>query len=247
MRINEEDIPGVSNVSPLTQKQKKLNSKKPLSSLLDAVPPCSNYRPRLNLPANMDPNKPLDLYELFITRHHRVLFASHTNIRADYELRRQAKSDKQSRNWHDTNEWEIGTFLGILLLISLDPSPTIKDYWSNNINKPIYIAIPKAMPLVRFEQIKRFFKMSDPLNDADSMGPDWWKKLEPYATDFQKASMQYYLPGNHISIDEQLVLFRGRSRHTTQLHVKEAGQGFKIYTLCAGNYLLATLFTSKVR
>ena len=204
---------------------------------------------RLNLPANVDPNKPIDIYELFMTRHHRVLFASHTNIRADYELRRAKSeaSEKQLRDWRDTNEWEIGTFLGIILLMSLDHSSSIKDYWSYDENKPIYISIQKAMTLVRFEQIKRFFKMSDPLNDADSMGPDWWKKLEPYKTEFQKASMKYYLPGNHVSIDEQLVLFKGRSRHKMQMNVKEAGFGFKLYTLCEGNYLLGTLFSSKVR
>lgn len=73
------------------------------------------------------------------------------------------------------------------------------------------------------------------------------KKLEPFASDFQTASRQYYLPGTHVSIDEQLVLFKGRSKHIMQLHVKEASQGFKIYIMCGGNYLLGLFFTSPVR
>lgn len=256
MRHNEEEIPGVSDVSPLSQKKKKSNSKKSLKSLIEAIPPYSNYRPvqhlqernaQPNLPDNVDPDKPSDFYELFLTRQHQALFASHTNIRAYLELRKLSKQNTQQREWHNTNEWEIGVFLGIILLMSLDHSPRIEDYWKNNLDKPIYTAIQRAMSIIRFQQIKRFFKMSDPRNDADSTGPDWWKKLEPFASDFQKASLQYYLPGSHVSIDEQLVLFKGRSRHTMQLHVKEASQGFKLYTLCEGNYLLAFLFTSLVR
>lgn len=253
MKVNEEEISGVSDVSPLTQKQKKTNSKMPLSSLLADVPPISKYYPvqvhgrdaRTNLPDNVNLNRPFDFYDLFITRSHRTLFASHTNIKADIELRGQSK--REQRRWHDTNEWEIGVFLGIILLMSLDHSPKIEDYWACQFNKPIYSAIQYSMGLKRFQQIKRFFKISDPHNEPASTGLDWWKKLEPLTTDFQRASLQYYLPGTHISIDEQLVLFKGRSRHTMQLHVKEAGQGFKIYTLCKGNYLLATLFSSKVR
>lgn len=45
MRVNEEEIPGVSDVSPLAQKQKKLDSKKSLSSLLAEILPISKYYP----------------------------------------------------------------------------------------------------------------------------------------------------------------------------------------------------------
>ena len=48
-----------------------------------------------------------------------------------------------------------------------------------------------------------------------------------------------------ISIDEQLVLFKGRSRHTLQITRKSAHEGFKIYSLCQDNYLLSFMFTSK--
>ena len=252
MSVNEEEIPGVSDVSPFTPNQKKINSKKPLNELLKAIPPCSNYTPvkvherkaRPNLPIYADPNKPIDLYDLYISRHHRVLIASHTNINANLELQKLPRNHR--RPWHDTNEWEVGVFLGILLLMGLDHSPAFESYWNCSPIKPIYIEIQKAMSLVRFEQIRRFLKISDPLHEADSLGPNWWKKLEPLVTDLQKASQDYYLPGPHISIDEQLILFKGRSRHSLKMVAKVAGQGFKLYSLCEGNYLLGFLFTSKV-
>lgn len=100
-----------------------------------------------------------------------MLFASHINSKADLELR-ESKSDDR-REWHDISEWEIGCFLGIILLMGLDHSPSIEHYWYSESFRPFYPAIQKAMPLKRFEQIRRFFKISDPLNDADSFGPDW--------------------------------------------------------------------------
>lgn len=252
MRVNEEEITGISDISPLTERQKKLNKKKPLSALLSEVPPIGNYAPIqvhdrdacTNLPENVDPHRPIDFYDLFITRELRSLFAFHTNTKAFKEVKGQSKGE---RNWHDTNEWEIGVFLGIILFMSLDHSPKIEDYWAYQFNRPIYPAIQNSMSLRRFQQIRRFFKISDPNNEADSKGPDWWKKLEPLSTAFQKASRKYYRPQSQISIDEQLILFKGRSRHTLNLHVKEAGHGFKIYSLCAGNYLLGFLYSSKVR
>ena len=253
MRVNQEEIPGISDASPLTERQKKISRKRPLSDLLEDVPPCSNYMPlhvqerdpHTNLPDDVDSNSPIDLYNLFITSRHRELIAKHTNIKANKEL--QEKSKENRRPWYDTNEAEIGVFLGILLLMGLDHSPAIENYWTNDLNKPIYIAIQRVMSLRRFQQIKRFLKISNPLNEPDSSGPDWWKKLEPLVTEFQKASQEYYRPGPHVSVDEQLILFKGRSKHTMQMVAKEAGQGFKIYSLCGGNYLLAFLFASKVR
>lgn len=253
MRVNQEEIPSVSDVSPITPAQRRLNKKKSLQDLLAAVPPCKTYTPmqvqerpaRPNLPGHVDINKPIDFYDLYLTRQHRVLFASYTNIKANIDLRDTKKEDR--RKWHDTNEWEIGCFLGIILFMGLDHSPSIENYWNRVSIRPVYTSIQKAMPLARFQQIRRFFKISNPLNDADSSGPNWWKKLEPFASDFLKASRQHYMPGTHVSVDEQLILFKGRSKHTMQLYVKEAKKGFKIYTLCEGNYLLGLFFTSPVR
>lgn len=53
-------------------------------------------------------------------------------------------------------------------------------------------------------------------------------------------------PGKHVSIDEQLILFKGRTKHSMMIATKKAGQGFKVYSLCVGNYLIWFSFTSKL-
>lgn len=65
-------------------------------------------------------------------------------------------------------------------------------------------------------------------------------------TAFRKASKQYYEPGDKVFIDEQLILFKGRSRHTMQIGAREAGQGFKINCLCDGIFLYFFVFASNV-
>lgn len=200
---------------------------------------------RSNLPRHLDPNKPIQLYDLFMTPRHQSLIAAHTNARAIKELQEQPETT-QKRAWTATNQAEIGVFLGILLLMSLDHSPSIRSYWTIDPAKLVYPAVQHAMTLTRFEQIRRFLKINDIDDEPDSYGSEWWKKLEPLASDIQTASQEYYILGPHISIDEQLILFKGRSRNTLKMIAKVAGQGFKIYSLCEGNYLLAFLFTSKV-
>jgi len=45
-----------------------------------------------------------------------------------------------------------------------------------------------------------------------------------------------------VSVDEQLILFKGRFKHTMNILSKG---GFKIYCLCSENYLYAFMYTSK--
>ena len=126
--------------------------------------------------------------------------------------------------------------------------PRSTDYWNTTSNFAIHEMISQAMRLKGWEQIKRLLKISNPYEDEkiDTRGPDWWKKLEPLATNFRTASKKYWIPGSHLSVDEQLILFRGRSCHTMQIATKAASVGFKIYSLCQENYLFDFLFTSKV-
>ena len=54
----------------------------------------------------------------------------------------------------------------------------------------------------------------------------------------RKVSKESISPGKYVSIDKQLVLFKGRSKDKMTIPAKKAGQGFKLYSLCVGNYLI---------
>jgi len=125
-----------------------------------------------------------------------------------------------------------------------------KSYWDTHSDVHGNPEIPQAMSLNRFEQIKRFLKLSDPNTDPEPKSSGykklWTAKLEPFSTLFQQACKQYLHPGRNVSVDEQLILFKDRFKHTMNILSKEADRGFKIYCLCSENYLYAFMYASKI-
>ena len=218
--------------------------------MLEDLPACSPLYKPLCIPQRpLKPQIPVNVttpeafFELFITPAHFQTIARHTNLNAEAK---QAGTAAEKRPWHATTGAEIGTFLGVLLLQGETRIPSTQDYWNTDANKTVIPPILETMTVRRWEQIKRFLKISNPTRDVDSFGPGWYTKVEPLYSDFVKSSRTYLVPGRDVSVDEQLILFKGRSRHSMSIGTKAAGYGFKIYSLCVENYLYNFLFSSKV-
>lgn len=217
------------------------------------------------VPAELDIS-PLALFNIFITNAHFDLISTHTNINAEIkcttveEAHNSQEEDnhsredpslsttkpKQIRRWKDTTGYEIAAFVGILLLQGEAKVGTAEKYWTCQSDRMVFSSIQSTMAATRWHQIKRYLKISNPRTDLDSKGSNWYTKIEPLYTDFVRASMASLKPGRNVSVDEQLILFKGRSRHTMQIGTKAAGVGFKIYSLCSDSYLYNFLFASRV-
>jgi hypothetical protein len=123
-----------------------------------------------------------------------------------------------------------------------------RDYWNTDFNRAIHILIFNFMRCNKWKQIKRYLKIfnsleNEKLNTRDS---DWWKKLQSLTSDFRRTSKAYWLSESHVSVDEQLVKFKRRSRHTMQIASKATEVKFKLYNLCQQNYLYNFLFIFKI-
>jgi hypothetical protein len=257
MRGIEIEVPDQSDVLPPSVLKESVRKNRPsVQSIIDSIPPpSSNYSsiivpfrtPEAEETLSLIPQTPLSLFHLFFSFNIFETMAKNTNLKASKRNDLNNVKPRQ-RVWHDTSASEVGAFLGILLYMGYTLMPRIADYWNIDPKFAIHETVIQSMSIVRWEQIKRFLKISNPSDDEkiDTRGPDWWKKLEPLATSFRKASKKYWIPGSHLSVDEQLILFRGRSCHTMQIATKAAGVGFKIYSLCQENYLYDFLFSSKV-
>ena len=147
------------------------------------------------------------------------------------------KKQRTSRPWYDTTADEIGVFIGILLLQGEAKLGSTTNYWNCQTDRGCVLAIHSAMSQVRWHQIKRYLKISNLATDLDSTGRDWYTKVELLYSDFVTASMSNFKLDKNVSVDEQLILFKRRSRHSMQIGTKAAGVGFKIYSLCSENYL----------
>ena len=197
---------------------------------------------------------PYELFFLFIISSHCEIIAKHINCKTQDHVgkcsQRKCKHQNEckQRPWYNTTASEISVFLGIVLFIGVDCFSCVENYWSQQPDKSITMPIQYEMTKNRFQQIKRFLKINDGCTELSrlSKGLDWWKKLDPLATDIQAALLEYYLPGDKVSIDEQLIGFSGQSCYTMTISVKKAGKKFKVYSLCQANYLLSFLFALKV-
>ena len=137
----------------------------------------------------------------------------------------------------------IGGYIGAVLLIGVQAGGRdLPYYWNQQDNLPDW-PVAEYISRNRFQQISRYIKLNEP---GDLPDDQWYKKVEPLATRFREATTAevYQLP-QHLSIDEQLIRFKGRSKHTIQMNSKAAGQGYKIYSLCCANgYMIDFKFTS---
>ena len=160
----------------------------------------------------------------------------------------EKQKSRHERSWHDTSIVEIGAFLDVLLYMDINVLPRTRDYWNIDVMRSFHPLIVNCMGRIRWKQIKRFLKISNSLKNqkVDTRDPDWWKKLESLMTAFRKTSKTYWLPDNHVSINEQLVKFKRRSCHILQIACKAIGIGFKFYSLCQENFLYDFCLTSKV-
>ena len=94
MGLNEEELPSVSDKSPVSAKQYKINSKRTVKSILADIPtPLSSYKPisiddRTRPPRSLVidlVDTPFGFFQLFITPQLCRTIAYHTNIKAhDY-------------------------------------------------------------------------------------------------------------------------------------------------------------------
>ena len=85
--------------------------------------------------------------------------------------------NESTRDWSLVTINNLRVFIAIAIYIGLERNASVKDYWIRPIrHKPMW-----RMTLYRYEQIKRFFYVSNPLNNPTSIVDKkrwWYTKLE---------------------------------------------------------------------
>lgn len=198
---------------------------------------------------NLLPN-PSNLFHRFIPIELFPEIARHTNDYAQQERKKQKEAQKRTKNkrelssWSDVTAADIGSYFGaVLLLGSQYGGRDIRYYWTNDSNEPQW-PISQYFSRTRFQQITRYLK----INAAGSILTDknWWKQVDSIANTFRAATTTQLLQlPTDLSVDEQLIRFKGRSKHTIQMNSKAAGKGFKIYSATTpSGYLIDFRFSS---
>lgn len=126
---------------------------------------------------------------------------------------------------------EIYVVIAIFMLMGIVQKPTIRSYFTRNatIITPIFSSV---ISLDRFELICRFLHFVNNEKRNEYTGPKKLFKIHPILPLLKERFQRFYLPERNISIDESLVLWKGRLSFKQYIPLKAAKFGIKTFELC---------------
>ncbi|XP_060855513.1 piggyBac transposable element-derived protein 3-like [Metopolophium dirhodum] len=124
---------------------------------------------------------------------------------------------------------ELKAFIGINFVMGYNSLPSWKDYWSTSNDLGVKI-ISDAMSRKRFDDILCFLHIND--NDAKTTdNKDKLYKLRPLLDSINSRFPELYKVTREVSVDESMVLFKGRSSIKQYNPMKPIKRGYKIWCL----------------
>ena len=139
-------------------------------------------------------------------------------------------SQKHIRHWYDVTTNEIKAFIGILVAMGCHRVPSLEMFWASD---PLFRVQPVAnvMPRVQFRKILQAIHVNDD-SQAPSRGDvmfDKLHKLRPMIDLLNKGFQEQSITSTSQSIDEAIVLFKGRSGIKQYMPLKPTKRGYKIW------------------
>jgi hypothetical protein len=147
-------------------------------------------------------------------------FAQHTN-------------DAAPRDWRSTTASELYAFLGVHIYMGIDRLPSTELYWSQTFGHPF---ITTLFSRDRFKQLLRYFRIVPAPVDAAPRNPI--PHVRALAEKLNASFAAHFTPTQHLTIDEAMVAYKGRSPIKQYIPMKPHKWGYKIYCLASENYLL---------
>ena len=136
-------------------------------------------------------------------------------------------------SWKDVNSDEMKKFIGLIFSMELISLPSYKKYWSNDLlykNEHFSSTISRE----RFESILRFFNFGEEVMfDNDRLS-----KIRMIIEHFNKTMLELITPEKNLSINESVMLWRGRLIFRQYIKNKRHKYGIKIYELCTHDELV---------
>ncbi|CAK1582148.1 unnamed protein product [Parnassius mnemosyne] len=172
------------------------------------------------------PANPFEALRLLINDKLIDLIVQETNAHAVRVLSSPGVTD-QSRitRWKDVTREELWTFFGLLLHTGTIRLNRLSDYWKTHwlFKLPCF---SRYMPRNRFMLILRCLHFSSDSNEEDRLVP-----IRPIMNHFNETMKRIYSPGKQLSLDESMVLWRGRLIFRQYIKNKRHKYGIKLYVL----------------
>lgn len=177
-------------------------------------------------------NRPIDYFFMLFDNIMLENIVKHTNEYAA-ELLCSAGVSENSRitRWRDLTVPEFKTFLGLLLHTGTVRLNRLQDYWKQHylFNLPCF---RDHMSRDRFLLILRCLHFSkNAQQPGQPQTPDRLHKVRRLIDDFNNKMTAVYYPQRELSLDEEMVLWRGRLLFRQYIKGKRHKYGIKLYTL----------------
>ncbi|KAJ4942402.1 hypothetical protein JOQ06_012268 [Pogonophryne albipinna] len=167
---------------------------------------------------------PIDAWKLFITDSILEEVLRCTNM----EGRRVATN--RGKEWKNLSKEELMAFIGLTILAGSEKNwdVPIRVLFGSPLHNPMYKA---TMSIGRFEDIRRLLRFDDKRTRASRLETDHMTAFR-YIWDLFLVCRQKFIPSDCVTVDEQLVPFRGRTMFLQYMPSKPAKYGIKIFWVC---------------
>lgn len=180
--------------------------------------------------------KPSDFMDLFLTDSMLNNITHYTNKKIDIEAPRFGK---QKATTKQVTVKELRAYLGILIQAGAlkNGKLSIDEMFSQQYGCPMNRA---AMSKERFAFLTRCLRFDDLTTRKERKQQDVLAPIRELWEQFLQQCRQNYVPGEEITVDEQLLAFRGRCPFRMYIKNKPAKYGIKIIMCCdAKTYYMA--------
>jgi len=144
------------------------------------------------------------------------------------------------RQWKPATMREMQKFVAQIIFMGVHGCRSLVEFW----RQPAQIGGKERLSLERFQQIKRYLHI-EPVQVEGRKDSEWWRKLEPLHSILKERFQRALKPGSDLAVDEMMVRFGGRSKHTYRMPNKPITQGYRIFALCWKGYTWNWLYTSR--
>ena len=171
---------------------------------------------------------PYEIFKLFVTDDVINLMVVETNRFAAAYVAGTAPNHRVRQEWREVDHIEMEQFIGLLFLMGTAPKKVLAHYWARDLLKQAP-AFSKYMKRDRFMYILRFLHFAD---NAAAAADDRESKLRQIQAMLIARAQSVYIPDKEVSIDEELVLWRGRLVFRQYIPGKRHKYGIKLFVLC---------------
>lgn len=175
--------------------------------------------------------KPIDFFNLFADDAFYDMLLTETNRYAEYVFLHEPQGPhSRISRWKCVVKKEMAEFLGISFLMGIIQLPRLRDYWRTD--RFYNLSVRNYMSRDRYLIILRCLHFTQNVQERETPPEDRLYKIRPLLELFNRKIVTIYAPGKNLSLDESMLLWRGRLLFRQYIKNKKHKYGIKFYVLC---------------